>query len=35
MVASWQRHADAKLIFGTYGNYISVDHAKAQAAKMQ
>ena len=35
MVAKWQGHADAKLILDTYGNYISVDHAKAQIAKME
>jgi integrase len=34
VVASWQGHADAKLILSTYGNFISPDHAKAQLAKL-
>ena len=34
VVASWQGHADARLILTTYGNFISADHAKNQAAKL-
>lgn len=34
VLAQWQGHADARLILTTYGNFISPDHAKAQAAKL-
>ncbi len=35
VVARWQGHADAKLILGTYGDYISPEHARRQAEKLQ
>jgi integrase len=34
VVASWQGHADARLVLSTYGSFISADHAKDQAAKL-
>ena len=34
VVAKWQGHRDAKLILGTYGNFVSKEHEKAQIAKL-
>jgi integrase len=34
VVAMWQGHRDATLIFSKYGKYISQEHARAMAAKL-
>jgi len=34
MVAKWQGHADAKLILGTYGNFIGAEYEAQQVARL-